>query len=65
MNEEIITLYTFILIKEEDNNYLGWSKAPTVKKAGDGMRWVEWNKPLPEDIDTIPYKYGNGELKAV
>ena len=60
MEEEII--YTYILIKEEDNNYLGWSKAPTVKKAGDGMQWIEWNKPLPEDIDSKEYKLVKGEL---
>jgi len=60
--EEII--YTYILIKT-DGTYLGWSKAKTEKTAGDGMQWIEWNKPLPEDIDTVQYKYENGELKAV
>ena len=60
--EEII--YTYILTKT-DGTYLGWSKAPSVTKAGDGMQWQEWNKPLPEDIDSVQYKYENGELKAV
>ena len=60
--EEII--YTYILIKT-DGTYLGWSKAETEKPAGDGMQWIEWGKELPEDIDTVPYKYENGELKAV
>ena len=62
MEEEII--YKHILIKD-DGTYLGWSKAKTEKPAGDGMQWIERNKPLPEDIDTVPYKYENGELKAV
>ena len=59
MEEEII--YTYILIKT-DNTYLGWSKAPSVKPAGDGMQWIEWNKPLPEDIDSKEYKLVKGEL---
>ena len=59
MEEEII--YTYILIKT-DGTYLGWSKAPEVKKAGDGMEWIEWNKPLPEDIDSKEYKLVKGEL---
>ena len=59
MADEII--YTYILIKK-DGTYLGWSKAKTEKPAGDGMKWVEWDKPLPEDIDTTQYKYKNGEL---
>lgn len=57
-------IYTYILIKT-DGTYLGWSKAPTVKEAADGMQWIEWNKPLPGDIDSVQYKYENGELKEV
>ena len=57
--EEII--YTYILIKT-DGTYLGWSKAKTEKQAGDGMQWIEWNKPLPEDIDTSTYKLVGGAL---
>ncbi len=56
------TIYTHILIKKSDNKYLGWSKAKTEKPAGTGMEWIEWNKPLPEDIDTEKYKYKNGKL---
>lgn len=48
------TIYTFILTKT-DGTYLGWSKAKEVKKAGDGMKWIEWNKPLPDDIDEKEY----------
>jgi hypothetical protein len=64
MEEEII--YTFILTKT-DGTYLGWSKAKEIPPCGDtdNMSWVEWNKPLPDDIDTVQYKYENGELKAV
>jgi len=61
MEEEII--YTYILT-QIDGTYLGWSKAPTEPPNGDtvNMQWIEWNKPLPEDIDTVGYKYENGEL---
>lgn len=62
MKEEII--YTYILIKE-DGTYLGWSKSKEVKEAGNGMQWIEWNKPLPNDIETKQYVYEDGELKAV
>ena len=57
--EEII--YTHILTKT-DGTYLGWSKALVEKPAGDGMQWIEWNKPLPEDIDTESYTYVEGNL---
>ncbi len=52
------TIYTFILTKT-DGTYLGWSKAKEEKEAGDGMQWIEWNKPLPDDIDSegVVYKY--------
>ncbi len=53
MEEE--TVYTYILIKASDKTYLGWSKAPAEKKAGTGMKWVKWNKPLPHDIDEKSY----------
>lgn len=59
MEDKII--YTYILIKT-DGTYLGWSKAKTEKTAGDGMKWVEWNKSLPEDIDSMQYKYKNKTL---
>ncbi len=62
MEEEII--YTHILTKT-DGTYLGWSKAKTEKPAGTGMKWHEWNKPLPKDIETASYKYKDRELKAV
>ena len=58
------TIYTYILIKT-DGTYLGWSKAKDEKPAGAGMKWIEWGKELPEDIDTADYKYKNGELKKV
>ena len=55
------TLYTYILIKT-DGTYLGWSKAPSVEPAGAGMQWIEWNKPLPEDIDSSTYNLVGGTL---
>ena len=74
MEEEIEIIYTYILIKT-DGTYLGWSKAngakiseessetaPSGIKAGDGMQWIEWNKPLPEDIDTSTYNLVGGTL---
>jgi len=59
VEDEIV--YTFILCKT-DGSYLGWSKAPEVTEAGAGMQWIEWNKPLPDDIDEVTYKYENDEL---
>ncbi len=29
------------------------------------LKWVEWNKPLPDDIDSKQYKYTKGKLEAV
>lgn len=52
--EEII--YTFLLIKK-DGTYLGWSKAIDIPPNGDpdNLEWIEWNKPLPEDIEEREY----------
>ena len=57
------TIYTFILTKT-DGTYLGWSEAKKEKPAGEGMQWIEWNKPLPPDIDAegVVYKYKDGKL---
>ena len=62
--EEII--YTFLLIKK-DGTYLGWSKAAETPPCGDikNMEWIEWNNPLPDDIDISDYMYENGELTIV
>ena len=64
--EEII--YTWILTKP-DGTYLGWSKAVDEPPCGDpeNMQWIEWNKPLPKDIDSASYiyDYDTKELKAV
>ena len=56
-------IYTFILIRN-DGTYIGWSKAPKEKEAGTGMKWVEWGKELPEDIDNegVVYVLKKGEL---
>lgn len=60
------TIYTWILTKTA-GTFLGWSKAIEEPLCGDpdNMQWIKWNKPLPPDIDSVPYKYENGELKAV
>lgn len=52
MEEERI--YKSILIKD-DGTYLGWEPGPVPE--GSGMQAVEWNKPLPEAIDSISCKY--------
>ncbi len=69
--------YKSLLIKESDNTYMGWEPTrnpdPNKPDIGSGMYEVkDWNKPLPDDIDTAHdengnslYKYENGELKAV
>lgn len=65
MEEE--TIYTFILTKT-DGAYLGWSKAKEEKPAGDGMQWIEWNKPLSDEVlQAEPGKvvYKDGELEVV
>ena len=59
-----IIKYNFILIKKIDNKYMGWSKANN-KPSSDALNnfeWIEWNKELPDDIDTTDYKYKNNEL---
>ena len=60
------TIYTYFLIKT-DGTYRGWSKAINKPPCGDpdNYEWISWNKPLPEDIDTVQYKYENGELIAI
>jgi hypothetical protein len=73
LNKEEKTCYKSILIKESDNTYLGWEPYEDEKHPiGAGMKKVEWNKSLPEDIDTAIdengnslYKYENGELKEI
>ena len=58
--EQII--YTFILVKTDGSKDMGWSKAPKKPEDVTGLKWYEWNKELPDDIDTKDYKYANGEL---
>jgi hypothetical protein len=67
-------IYTWILIKKSDNTYLNSHRQIEKPKYGNNghetdsdpdVEWIEWNKPLPDDIDTVPYKYEDGELKAV
>ena len=59
------TIYTYLLIKK-DGTYLGWSRALDTPPCGDpdNLEWVEWNKPLPEDIDQRSYTFNNGELNV-
>lgn len=54
--------YNFILIKIEDNSYMGWSRAPEKPNYVKGLKWYKWGEELPEDIDTGKYKYINGKL---
>lgn len=55
------------ILTKNDGTYLGWSRADKVKKAGHGMKWVEWGKELPGDIDEEPgaYKHTSGKLTKV
>jgi len=62
MEEQI---YRFILIKKVGNRYMTWVNAKEPKCAEPEIyEWVGWNKPLPDDIDTIQYKYIDGELEV-
>lgn len=56
-------IYNWILIKKT-GEYLGWSKADKKPPCGepDKLEWIEWDKELPEDIDTANYFYKDGEL---
>lgn len=65
------TIYTWILIKKEDNSYLMPHKQTEKPKYGNNgkekesdpdVEWIEWNKTLPKDIEIIQYKYEDGEL---
>ena len=58
-------IYTFILIKTDGSKYMGWSKAPKKPKDVTGLKWYPWGKELPDDIDTMDYKYENSELTKV
>lgn len=80
------TIYTWILIKKLDNTYLMPHRSTAKPKYGNNghekdfdpdVEWIEWNNPLPEDIDKKAYTLSdleewynntydeNGELKAV
>ena len=55
--------YKELLIRKSDNKYIDFN--PFHDKDHqiiDGYYFVEWNKPLPEDIDSVQYKYENGAL---
>lgn len=62
-------IYKSLLIKESNNTYMGFEPTknldPDLPDIGAGMYEIAWNKPLPEDIDSLQYKYENGELEAV
>ena len=58
-------IYTYILIKTDGSKYMGWSKAPDKPDDVTGLKWYSWDKELPEDIDTVDYKYDNDKLTKV
>ena len=61
MDEPII--YTWILIKKSDGKYLNKHVVTDMPLCGqpDLLKWYEWGKELPADIDTKDYIYDNGE----
>ena len=54
--------YNFILIKEEDNSYMGWSRSKEKPDDVTGLKWYEWGKELPDDIDGGEYTLSGGLL---
>lgn len=56
--------WKWILINKSTKEYYSKHNSETIPRNGDPdkIEWIEWNKPLPEDIDTVGYKYENGEL---
>jgi len=48
----------WILIRKDNQKYVSWGNG-TKPEVGepDLLEWIEWNKELPEDIDTVQYKY--------
>ena len=61
MNEII---YTYILVKTDGSKYMGWSKAPEKPDDVTGLKWYEWGKELPDDIDGGNYIYENKSLRS-
>lgn len=71
--------YKWILINKQTGEFYCPHNSETIPRNGqpDKIEWIDWNKPLPEDIDTKLYTVSeleewytdnydeNGELKAV
>jgi len=59
--------YVWILIVKSNGIVCNYSRALDRPKCHDEIKfeWIKWGKPLPDDIDSVVYKYENGELKAV
>ena len=55
-------IYTYILIKTDGSKYMGWSKAPEKPDDVTGLKWYEWGKELPDDIDSGKYTLSGGLL---
>ena len=45
------------------NRYRG--NQELTNKHPDLYEWIEWNKPLPEDIDSVQYKYVDCDLERI
>lgn len=60
--EEII--YKWILINKMSGKFYDKHNSEAIPRNGEPnkIEWIEWNKPLPKDIDRVQYKYENGEL---
>ena len=44
-------LYRWILIRTDNNLYMGFSHADEKPKAGKSLKWVEWGKEIQEYND--------------
>lgn len=61
--------WRWILINKESGKYYDNHNSEATPRNGDPdkIEWIEWNKPLPEDVGFISYVYDFEikELKVV
>lgn len=62
MGDIIKEVYNFILVKTETNRYVDWKNTKDKPDDVADLKWYPWGKELPEDIDTVDYKYIDGKL---
>ncbi len=61
-------IYNWLLVKKDgtwNGSYNAEAKLKPFCGDSKNYEWIKWNKPLPDDINSVSYKYVDGNLIKV